>query len=152
MRDLQLFDASFTARDATVIFVLSRMRVIDEEGGNASMLRLENLSKEDWYEAICRVAVAKALPSDDDIAASGAEDAGDFVLQLRKSPSDYEAWLEHWYQAHDAALVKATQPPHRCISHLVMLMVRTVEECGARGENDLHVTKEEMDSFMVAAA
>jgi hypothetical protein len=34
MRDLQMFDAFFTARDATVTFVLSRCRVIDEQVGN----------------------------------------------------------------------------------------------------------------------
>ena len=31
MKDLELYDAHFTSRDATVVFVLSRMRVIDEQ-------------------------------------------------------------------------------------------------------------------------
>ena len=30
-RELELLDNYFTARDATVVFVLSRMRVVDEE-------------------------------------------------------------------------------------------------------------------------
>ena len=69
--DLNLLDDSFSMRDATVVFVLSRMRVIDEKGKDAE-LKLQNLGVHDFYEAILRVACLKALPTDDEIAEVGA--------------------------------------------------------------------------------
>jgi len=45
-------------------------------------------------------------------------------------------------------MMKATQPAHRCLSHLVLLMVRTIE--GITTNQDAHdqkVTKKEMNVF-----
>ena len=130
------------------------MRVIDEQGGISSTLRLENLALEDWYEALCRLSVLKALPTDAEVVDAGAEDGGDFMLALRKRPSEYEAWITRWNETHDADLIKATQPPHRCITHLVLLMVRTIEGTiaqlskGNGGAYDRYISKKEMKQFM----
>ena len=66
VKDLTLLDDSFTVRDATLVFVLSRMRVIDEKGKDAE-LKLQNLCIDDFYEALLRVACLKALPTDAEI-------------------------------------------------------------------------------------
>jgi len=147
VRELDLLDDVFTVRDATVIFVLSRMRCADEEA-KSSVLRMHNLSLEDWFEALCRVAVIKALPTDDEVQAASAIDAGDFILELKESPLDYDEWAEAWYSTHTTPMMKATQPAHRCLSHLVLLMVRTIE--GITTNQDAHdqkVTKKEMNVF-----
>jgi hypothetical protein len=155
LKDLELFDDFFTARDATVVFVLSRMRVGDEESDGAA-LKLENLSLEDWYEALCRVAVRKALPTDAEVEAAGAADAGDFLLRLKDAGSDYDEWVEKWNADHDAPMVKATQPAHRCVEQLILLMVRTIEQTLARLTRgnvaagisaDLSVSKKELGKF-----
>ena len=154
MKDLELYDAHFTSRDATVVFVLSRMRVIDEQGSDAES-KMENLSIEDWYEALCRVAVMKALPTDEEIKQTGVEDAGEFMLQLKQSSSwidiSYEEWVDNWNEAHDAPMVKATQPPHRCLTHLILVIVRTIEatlqrlaKANADAAGDLQISKKEM--------
>lgn len=56
-------DNNVTLRDANWIFVLSRMRVVDEMGGKKAQLKLENLSIEDCFEALVRFACIKALPT-----------------------------------------------------------------------------------------
>ena len=63
LKTLRLLDDHVTLRDANWVFVLSRMRVVDEMGGKRAELKLENLSLEDCYEAIVRFACIKALPT-----------------------------------------------------------------------------------------
>lgn len=53
-------------KDAVLAFVWSRHRVVDERL-KASRIKMENLSLEDFYEALMRVAVVKALPTDDEL-------------------------------------------------------------------------------------
>ena len=151
LRDLQLLDSNFTVRDATVIFVLSRMRVINEQGKNA-VLKIENLSLEDFYEALIRIAMIKALPTDDEIAEAGCLDAGDFIWRLRDSKEE-DDWLRDYYDIHGCDMAKPAlrQPPHRSLHHLLILMMRTIEQIGAGdapSKTDLKVTKKEMTKFV----
>ena len=48
-------------------------------------------------------------------------------------------------------MVKATQPPHRCLTHLILLIVRTIEatlqrlaKANADAAGDLQISKKEM--------
>ena len=43
--------------------------------------------------------------------------------------------------------MKPAQPPHRCLSHLILLMIRTIEQSGAVGSQDLQITKRELASY-----
>ena len=151
----QIYDEYFSARDATIVFVLSRMRVVDEEAKGAAA-KLESLSLEDFYEALCRVALLKALPTDDEIDDAGCADAGAFLLGLREEgQSDFDDWVEEWNAAHDGGddpLVKATQPPERCVHHLIMVLVRTIEHMVAPNpddDGDLQVSAKEMKRVMM---
>ena len=58
------------------------MRVVDDTA-KRSKAKLENLSVEDFYEALIHVSLMKAMPTDEEIADAGAEDAGDFLLRMR---------------------------------------------------------------------
>lgn len=60
VRDLELIDEQFSARDATIVFVLSRMRVVDEEDGR-SLRKIENLSLEDWCARRDRIVCACSM-------------------------------------------------------------------------------------------
>lgn len=115
------------------------MRVVDEEAKSANA-KLENLSLEDFYEALCRVALLKALPTDEEIVNAGCADAGDFVLEKKqmnadRKLSDYEAWVVAWHaRCAKEPIVKASQPPERCLDHLITLMLRTVKRIAHAGE------------------
>ena len=100
-----------------------------------------------WYEAICRVAVCKALPTDDEVEAAGFEDAGAFLLALRESPSDYKQWVDDWNEAHDSPIVKATQPAIRCLEHLILLIVRTVEANSKDKDKNKKLSKKEIKTW-----
>ena len=45
-------------------------------------------------------------------------------------------------------MIKATQPAHRCLSHLILLIIRTIERHGAvEGTADLQLSKKEIKKF-----
>ncbi len=58
VKALELIDAEFTAREASLAFTWSRMRVVDE-GAKKSKAKLESLSFEDFFEALVHVATMK---------------------------------------------------------------------------------------------
>lgn len=152
VRDLGLIDARFTIRDAVTVFVTSRLRVIDENK-KASRLKLENLSVEDVFEALIKVSAMKALPTDKEIAEAGYLDAGEFLLRLRDTPSEEKRFtmergvsLDVAFHMHTQGSPAPRQPIHRCFTHLVMLMIRTIELVAA-DKDDLKITKKEMRNF-----
>lgn len=148
LNELSIFDMKCSLRDATVVFMSSKLHVIDENS-KATPAKLENLGLEDFYEALTRMAVTKALPTDEEILEAGALDAGDFILKLRDKSMEGE-----WYAAAYARRSSwnyfdfdhpPLQPAHRCLSHLILLMVRTIERHG-NGVQDLLATKKELQN------
>ena len=153
LKDLRLLDDSFAVRDATVIFVLSRMRVIDEKGKDAD-LKLLNLTTDDFYEALLRVSCLKALPTDEEIEEAGCTDAGDFMLRLADIEK-LDDWCLAYYRKHGCEMGKPPpQPIHRCVAHLISLMVRTIEmyadESQAGMVKDQKLTMKEMKNWQTA--
>jgi len=123
MKDLDLIDHEFTVREASLAFVWSRMRVIDD-AAKKSKLRIESLSLEDFYEALVHVSTMKATPMDSDLDEANVVDAGVFIMKLKENPAEYAKW----------AMVNATkwedeqrQPHHRCLAHLLSLIVRIIK-------------------------
>lgn len=66
LNDFDLLDTQLTERDANRCFIYSRLRVIKESTtkGRAKLLQL---SLEDFYECLVRLATMKALPTDADV-------------------------------------------------------------------------------------
>ena len=92
MKVFDLIDQEFTVREASLAFLWSRMRVVDDTSKH-SKLRLENLSLEDFYEALIHVALMKALPTDWEIEEAGMDDAGEFILRMRETnASEFRKW------------------------------------------------------------
>ena len=58
-------------------------------------------------EAIVRLALMVALPTDAMIAAVGAEDAGQYIMELRSNPEDLMEFIQdnkrQWYQVNKRA-------------------------------------------------
>jgi len=148
---LELIDASFSMREAKLAFIWSRMRAIDELHGKGRA-KIFNLSLEDFYEALVRIAMLKAWPTDIEIqdgipgvSIGGCADAGQFLLGLR---------AEGGKQAHTEFLSSRdaehgdSQPIWRRLEHLVTLILRTIESRGADSGADMKLTKREVKSFI----
>jgi len=136
-------DSQFGERDCSLCFILSRMRTVRESAlnGRAKVLQL---SFEDFLEALVRVAVRKALPTDEEVRQSGLSDGGELILSLQIEPALWSAFLA----SHDAPLNQTPpQPAHRAIAHLLSLMMRQVGR-RPRGSDDLKLTAGEVSAFV----
>jgi len=121
-----------TTLTAKKVFAWSRIRCAPDLSA-ASERTLRHLTRTDFLEAIVRLALLCALPTDDEIAEAGAADAGAFLLAMQThSPTSYTAFLASHrpryvdpdggdYEAHQL------QPVERCVEHFLKLLVRTVE-------------------------
>ena len=146
-KDLRLVSPQFTSRHATLCFVWSRMRVVDEAKAS-SRARMVHLTFEDFLEALVRVACMKSFPTDRQIEQAGCADAGHFLLQLQCYPSLHAEFVaehaQHWYS-------EPRQPACRCVDHLIALIIRTVEG-STEGSNNLILTRGEAKAFMARGA
>ena len=117
---------------AKQIFLWSRLRSLSKRSLDAE-IQLRHLTFTDFLEALVRLSMNCALPTDDDIEETGASDAGEFLLAMRsKEPTAYKKFLK----SHKPAFTDpdgsdydehAKQPVWRCIEHLIKLIVRTIE-------------------------
>lgn len=132
-RDLGFIAEDLSMEDARLIFMWSRMRVIDED--NPEMRRrIENLTFWGFLEAIIRVAQRKAMPTDDEVKAAGYRDGGDFLIRLAKDdPSAYRAFVvknaKQWWEP-------TRQPTHKKLSILLSLVMNTLAKNLQRWEKD----------------
>ncbi len=139
---LDLIDDEFTIRDATTCFVNARMRVIDEYA-KGSMIKVKNLSFEDFLEALVRVATMKALPTEEEVADAGCDDAGGFFLKL-KAAFKYDSFVRQNPQEWDQPL---RQPIHKCVDALITIIIRHIED-ETRGEDNLSLTEAEARAYL----
>ena len=132
-RDLALIGDDLSINDARLIFMWSRMRVIDEDCATARE-RIENLTFFGFLEAMVRVAQSKALPTDEQVAASGCADGGELLLKLRaEDPTGYREFVA----AHDGEWWQPLrQPIANAIKHMLMLVMRTVSATLMRWERE----------------
>lgn len=145
LTDLRLLSSEFTRREATLAFVWSRMRCVDESS-DASRRKLVHLSFEDFLEFLVRVSTMKALPTDAEIAAAGCADAGAFILGLQLFDANrYESFVADHTGRWDKEL---PQPIDRCVDHLIHLIIKTIEASAAAGSTDGKVSQREFTRFI----
>ena len=131
-RDVALIGEDLSVQDARLIFMWSRMRVIDEDV-LTSRERIENLTFWGFLEAMVRVAQSKALPTDEQVEASGCADGGEFLIKLQQRPTEYSEFVrnfdrEWWQPIH--------QPIAHALKHMLMLVMRTVGDTLKRWEQN----------------
>ena len=143
LRHLNFFDEAFQQREGTLAFVFSRLRCIDEESERGKK-RLENLSFQDFLEAIVRCSTMKALPTRTELLLAGAPDAGTFLVNLRSNPSAYKSFVEERERAWDAPL---RQPIERCVESMIALIIRTIEMSTGMSGGDFQLSKAELTRF-----
>jgi len=142
MRRIELITTDLTERDVAFSFSWSRM-VVGMPYSTAAQVKNKHLPFESFLEALCRIAVLKALPTDEEIAKSGLKDAGQYLHYLKcEATEEYNAIMSS----------RATlwgNPPRqrvdRCVDHLLSMIVFKIEEetCG----HDMDVTGKELHSF-----
>lgn len=86
-RMFDLVDVDITERDVTLAFVMARTRIVDEQSDRGRIM-LMYMSFEDFIEGLCRLAVRKALPTDDEVAAAGSASAGEHLWRMREESID----------------------------------------------------------------
>ena len=92
------------------------------------------------------VARLKALPTDDEIAKGGFADAGQYVLWLQ-SQGDGDAYEEFCRQRDGQWGGEPPQPYHRCVAHLLTILLRSAEDQTA-GSDDLRLTEREASAWV----
>jgi hypothetical protein len=114
------------------IFLWSRIRTLRDRSERAEG-RLRHMHFLDFLEALVRVSIMSAMPTDMDLSEAGATDAGEFLLAMQaNAPKAYRSFLEtHRPQFQDPDgsdyETHALQPVWRCVDHMLKLIVRTIE-------------------------
>ena len=95
---------------------------------------LRHLSLGDFYEALVRLATLISLPTDEEIAEAGAQDAGDLLIGMqRDAPSAFAAFIASHKPPASRAVdatgwtKSALAEAPRTVHHLIALVVRIVE-------------------------
>lgn len=137
------------------IFLCSRIRSVSDYSDRSEVL-MRHLHFEDFLEAFVRIACVVAFPSAEEILASGAADAGEFLVAFcRHHPTEYGDFVSlrsGTWQTRDAP----HQPAHVCVDHLASLFFHIVdtslESRGIYGRNihrgDQVVSAEEARLFL----
>lgn len=142
---LEIIAVDATERDCSLCFVWSRMSVVD--GRTHKGKHKESfLPFEGFLEAICRVAVLKAFPTDAEIRNAGCAHAGAYLDQLEEEDSEaYEELIES--RNTDFGDEPDYQPIHRCVAHLIEMMIYRIEKlCGGQGDDANTLTISELDA------
>jgi len=97
-------------------------------------------------EALVRVSALKALPTDEEIAEAECSDAHLFFSKLRKDDEDrYNEMMRDrktmWGDTPTA------QPVGRCVHHLIVIIIKTMEE-GSAGADNLELTDREVANWI----
>lgn len=146
-----------TVARAKHVFMWSRLRSMPKRGAKAE-LALRHMLFLDFLEALVRLSLMLALPTDGDLEETGAADAGEFLLAMRiNEPVSYTAFLTSHRPKfsdpdgsdYDEA---AHQPVWRCLEHLLKLIIRTIEHATS-ATNDVAradgvVSDDEMTRFL----
>ena len=136
-----------THRDAILCFIWSRMAVIDastKKGKDRECM----LPYEGFLEAVCRLAMIKALPFDHEIAVAGFNDAGAYINHIKLNDEDtYDKMIEErstkWGE-------EPPQPKSRQLEHTITTMIRQIEEESA-GADNLQITAKEAADWAARA-
>jgi len=165
LKALHLVGLDITDRDARLCFACSRMAVVD--GATAKGGQKENnLPFEGFLEALCRLSLLKALPTDAELEELGCSDAGIFMQKLQEGslPEDFMDALEEMGSPGQDAYMSFMScrgldwgaeshpmPLERCLHHTICCMVRTVEEGAVAGTDNMTLTPAEVKNWAKGA-
>lgn len=150
LKGLRLIGSDLTERGAMLSFVSSRMCVVDGSSAKGAS-REAGLEFEGFLEALVRISPLKALPTDDEIQSRGMSSAWQYLKVLGEAPSgtsDASAYATLTRTRGAAWGHEPTaQPLHRCVHHLLTMIVCTIEADTA-GKDDGKLTASEVSEWM----
>jgi len=145
-RLFNLVDVDLTERDATLAFVWSRMRVVDEQA-DRGRIQLTHLSFEDFLEALCRCSVCKAWPTRDQIEKAETGNAGVHLFNMKRDePDEYLDLMEK------RAVPWGGEPLQHisaCVNHICWLLIVMCQQ-GVAGDGRL--SEKEVNTFLKVVA
>ena len=119
---MRFFNADFTAREANLIFVCSRMRTLEAES-KATRIRHSHMGFTDFLEALVRISMSKTLPTDSEIDEAGVRDAHQFVIDMQ-ARGEWDDFMVMNPAQWDAS---PRQPIERCVAHVCSMMIGTIQ-------------------------
>ena len=91
---------------------------------------------EDWLEALCRLSVLKALPTDAEIEAAGCDNCGTYLLRLEADEPDmYGLMLRERSASWGDLPGENDQPVARCVEHVIHMILVRVQGGASRDES-----------------
>lgn len=146
MKALAFVGVDLSERDMRFSFVWSRMAVIDART-ERGFLRECCLPFEGFLEALCRVAVLKALPTDDEVLASGCAQTGEYMDWLKVThEEEYEEMLATrglaWGDAPSTAAETA-----RAVCKTIEIIIHQIEE-STNGADEGKLTPKEVQQWL----
>jgi len=117
-------------RESTLCFIWSVTAVVDGQTV-AGKLKEENLPFEGFLEALCRMATVKVLPTDDEVSDNGCSDAGTYIRWLELNDRIALSRLQNERACEFGQW--PDQPLHRCVDHLIHMIIRTIENTDESG-------------------
>ena len=113
--------------DGTLCFLWSIICVVDGQtrGGR---LKETCLPFEGWVEALCRVAMLKATPTDAEIADAGMLDGGQYMTLITADPRHSDK-LNSLLRERSGVFGKLPQgqPLDRCVEHVLTMVIRRIQ-------------------------
>ena len=98
--------------------------VVVDDSSAVGHLRETHITFEGFCEALCRVAVLKALPTDEEIDEAESADAGAYMEELRaRDATSYTRMLQERQVAWGE---EPPQPEERCVAHLLAIIMKRV--------------------------
>jgi hypothetical protein len=152
-----LIDSDCSERDATLAFVWARMHTVDEQNSK-SRIKWMHLAFEDFLEALCRLSVLKAWPTDEELtrppdaapdAPPAAPDAPRYLSALSEaSPARYERFMQERRSAWGRP--SGVPPVHRCVEHLChRLILMCTGEAEGTAPSSYALSVAQVEKFMV---
>ena len=151
IRALGFIGVDVSERDVKLSFVMSRMAVIDARPTKGET-KANHLPFEGFMEAICRLSMVKALPTDEELSKAKCSDGGMFLLMLAKKELDEEI-LDEFVDFKSTHAIdwggEPMQPLARCVEHMVTSIIRTIidEVSSASGSVVLHLSKNDAHAW-----
>ena len=114
--------------EAKLVFLWSRVRAMSDRS-NRSEMRLRHLQLKDFMEALVRLSVMVALPTDEDIDQMGFSDAATYVQTMQEDSAQWDNMLaeraQKWHR-------EPRQKVWRCAHHLLNIIIHLVEDNSSR--------------------
>jgi hypothetical protein len=117
-----------TPLDAKLVFLWSRVRAMPDRS-NRSEMKLRHLQLKDFMEALVRLSVMVALPTDEDIDQMGFSNAATYMQTMQEDPAQWNNMLKERAQKWHR---EPRQKVWRCAHHLLNIIIYLIEDNSSR--------------------